>query len=55
MGGVHVGGGVVSLVGVGEAVVGEAVSQAGVRTDADAVIVVVAGAEIKSEMVMEAF
>lgn len=46
------GGGVVGLVGVGEAVVCEAVSQAGVRTDADAKVIVVAGAEIKSMMVM---
>ena len=48
MGCVHTWGSVVSLVGVGEAVVGEAVPQARVRADADTVVVVVAGAEIQS-------
>ena len=52
MGCVHTWGSVVSLVGVGEAVVGEAVPQARVRADADTVVVVVAGAEIQSVVVV---
>ena len=48
MGSEHIWGSVVVLVGVGEAVVFEAVSKARVCADADTVVVVVAGAEIKS-------